>query len=133
MKTYVSVSEAARIRNVTRQSVYLAIKMKRLRAYRHGDRWRIFLMDLQAYQDVRWSRVLSTIDGELIFDESKGCISIEKASQMTGIPKQKLYYAARVGKLKSKRKGKFWVVRVEDLVEYQETYLSKKLTKEKAV
>ena len=110
MDTYVSVSEAARIKKVTRQAVYLAIRMKRLKAYKHGENFRIFLTDLDAYDKQRYSRATSVFKGERIFDDEKGSVSMDKASQMLAIPKQKLYYAARTGKLRAHRKGACWVV-----------------------
>jgi excisionase family DNA binding protein len=129
MSGYVSVSEAARIKNVTRQAIYLAIRLKRLRAYKHGDAWKIFLVDLDEYDKQRYSRAISTFNGELIFDETKGYISMEKASEMIGVPKQKLYYAARTGKLKAVRKRQSWVIKVEDLLAYQDEYLTKDFTR----
>jgi excisionase family DNA binding protein len=128
MSRCVSVSEAARIKKVTRQAIYLAIRVKRLRAYRHGDTWKIFLVDLDEYDKQRYSRATSTVNGELIFDESKGYISMEKASEMVGVQKQKLYYAARTGKLKAIRKRNSWVIKVEDLLLYQDEYLTKNFT-----
>lgn len=115
MKGYVSVSEAAKIKNVTRQAIYLAIRLKRLRAYRHEDKWRVFLVDLNEYDERRYSRIYHST--EPIFDDHK--ISVEKASQMIKVPKQKIYYAIRTGLLKATRKNSSWVVLVSDLFHYQ--------------
>lgn len=131
MSESVSVSEAARIKKVTRQAIYLAIKEKKLRAYRDGDSWRILLGDLYEYDKQRYSRENSVFNGELIFDESKGYVSFKKASEITKIPKQKLYYAARTGKLKFMKKNKSWVVKIDDLLVYQSYYSSKYFTKKR--
>lgn len=128
MESYVSVSEAARIKKVTRQAIYLAIRLNKLRAYKHGDTYRVFRVDLDEYNNQRYSRVTSTYRGELIFDENKGLISIDKAAKMLDIPKQKLYYAVRTGKLIAQRKRCSWVVSVEDLFKYQDNYLKKDFT-----
>lgn len=133
MDSYVSVSEAARIKKVTRQAIYLAIRLKKLRAYKHGDTFRIFRMDLDDYDKQRYSRATSIYKGEKIFDEEKGLISIDKAAKMLGIEKQKLYYAARTGKLKAVRKRCSWVVSVPELLKYQDTYLKKNFTSSKTV
>lgn len=133
MESYVSVSEAARIKKVTRQAIYLAIRLKRLKAYRHGDRWKVFLVDLKAYDLKRFSRVYhSTIDGEPVFDEEKGYFSVHKASAMINVPKQKLYYAIRRGALKAIRKKAALVVHVSDLLEYQSQFLKNECTAKKA-
>ncbi|MBX9743712.1 MAG: helix-turn-helix domain-containing protein, partial [Chlamydiales bacterium] len=43
----VSITEAARINNVTRQAIYVAIKQKKLRATKSATRWTIHLDDLE--------------------------------------------------------------------------------------
>lgn len=132
MDSYVTVTEAARIKKVTRQAIYLAIREKKLRAYKHDDTFKVFLMDLVDYDRQRYSRVNSVIDGEKIFDEEKGSVSVERASQMIAVPRQKLYYAVRTGMLKSIKKGNTYVIKVEDLFEYQDKHLNKDFTKKKA-
>jgi excisionase family DNA binding protein len=132
MDSYVTVSEAAKIKKVTRQAIYLAIREKKLRAYKHGDTFKVFLMDLVEYDRQRYSRVNSVIDGEKVFDEEKGCVSVEKAAQMISVPRQKLYYAVRKGMLKSTRKGNSYVINIQDLFQYQDKYLNKNFTKKKA-
>lgn len=119
MEGYVSVSEAARIKKVTRQAIYLAIRLNRLKAYKHEDRWKVFLVDLKAYDDNRYSRLYhSSIDGEPIFDEEKGYYSVEKAAKMISMHKQKLYYAIRTGVLKASQKKSAWVIHISDLMKY---------------
>lgn len=44
---------------------------------------------------------------------------------MLNVPYQKIYYATRIGLLKSTRKGSAWVVHVDDLKKYQDSYLNK--------
>ncbi len=120
MDGYVSVSEAARIKKVTRQAIYLAIRLKRLKAYKHDDRWKVFLVDLEQYDSRRFSRVFhSSVDGKPIFDEEKGYFSVDRASKMINVPKQKLYYAIRRGTLPARRVRASYVIHVTDLLEYQ--------------
>lgn len=129
MKNCVSVSEAARIKNVTRQAIYLAIKLNRLKAYKHGDHWRIFTMDLKDYDEKRFSRIYhSATESGPLFDESKGEISADKAGKLLGVPKQKIYYAMRTGKLKCRRKGYAWIIEMNDLLDYQQYLLKNDLT-----
>ena len=64
--------------------------------------------------------------GELLFDNNKGYYSVNQAAQMLGVPAQKIYYATRVGLLKTTRKGAAWVIHANEIKSYQENYLSKK-------
>ena len=130
MKSCVSVSEAAKIKKVTRQAIYLAIRLKRLKAYKHDEKWQVFMTDLKEYDAKRFSRIHhSKFNGKLIFDETKGYLSIDGAAKKLGIHKQKLYYAARKGVLKATRKNSAWVIQVKDLFDYQSKHLKKTVTK----
>jgi excisionase family DNA binding protein len=124
-KKFVTLSEAAKINNVTRQAIYVAIKQKKLRAYKNPTRWIIDVEDLDQYRKLKYSRTKSMYNGELIFDNKKGFYSIQQASKMLNVPYQKIYYATRIGLLKSTRKGSAWVVHVDDLKKYQDSYLNK--------
>jgi len=124
-KRLVSITEAAKINNVTRQAIYVAIKQNKLKATKHTTRWTIDLQDLEEYRRQKYSRTKSMFDGELLFDNKKGYYSVNQAAKMLGIPAQKIYYATRVGLLKASRKGAAWVIHVDDIKGYQENYLSK--------
>ncbi|MBS0585885.1 MAG: helix-turn-helix domain-containing protein [Verrucomicrobia bacterium] len=123
----VSITEAARINNVTRQAIYVAIKQKKLKAYKDATRWTIDLHDLEEYRLQKYSRSRSTFNGELLFDNDKGFYSVNQVAKMLGVPAQKIYYATRIGMLKATRRGAAWVIHVEDVKGYQEKYLSKKI------
>jgi excisionase family DNA binding protein len=127
-KKFVTLSEAAKINNVTRQAIYVAIKQKKLRAYKNPTRWVIDTDDLDHYRKLKYSRTKSTHNGELIFDNKKGFYSIQQASKMLNVPYQKIYYATRIGLLKATRKGSAWVVHIDDLKQYQESYLNKMIS-----
>jgi excisionase family DNA binding protein len=124
-KKFVTLSEAAKINDVTRQAIYVAIKQKKLRAYKNPTRWIIDIEDLERYRKLKYSRTKSMHNGELIFDNKKGFYSIQQASKMLNVPYQKIYYATRIGLLKATRKGSAWVVHVDDLKKYQESYLNR--------
>ena len=126
MEGYVTVTQAAKIKNVTRQAIYLAIKLNRLKAYKHKERWKVFLVDLRKYEENKFSRIYhSTVNGEPVFDEANGFYSVQKAAKMISVPCQHLYYALRRGKLKATRKKAAWVIHVSDLLEYQSRYAKK--------
>src|SRR5581483_5654054 len=124
-KKFVTLSEAAKINNVTRQAIYVAIKQKKLRAYKNSTRWIIDVEDLDYYRKLKYSRTKSMHNGELIFDNKKGFFSIQQASKILNVPYQKIYYATRIGLLKATRKGSAWVVHMDDLKKYQESYLNR--------
>ncbi|MBS0653048.1 MAG: helix-turn-helix domain-containing protein [Verrucomicrobia bacterium] len=127
-ESFVSLSEAARINNVTRQAIYVAIKQKKLRAYKNPTRWIIHRDDLEAYRNLKYSRTKSMFNGELLFDNKKGFFSIQQAAKMLNVPYQKIYYATRIGLLKASRKGAAWVVHMEDLKKYQDSYLNRRIS-----
>ena len=122
----VSITEAARINNVTRQAIYVAIKQKKLKATKDSTRWTIHLDDLEEYRRNKYSRTKSMFNGELLFDTRKGYFSVNQAAKMLNVPAQKIYYATRVGLLKAHRKGAAWVIHIDDIKGYQENYLNRK-------
>jgi excisionase family DNA binding protein len=127
-KKVVSITEAAKINNVTRQAIYVAIKQKKLKASKDTTRWTIDLDDLEAYRKQKYSRTKSMFNGELLFDNQKGFYSINQVAKMLNVPAQKIYYATRVGLMKASRKGAAWVVHINEIKQYQENYLNKKTT-----
>lgn len=129
----ITISQAARIKKVTRQAIYLAIRLNRLRAYKHGTRWKMFLSDLHDYDRKRFTEHHFFHNGERIFDEQKGSYSITKASELIQVPKQKLYHAIRYGMLKAERIRASYVIQAEDLFNYKVNYLKNEVTKNKGV
>jgi excisionase family DNA binding protein len=127
----VSITEAARLNNVTRQAIYVAIKLNKLRARKETTRWTIHLDDLEAYRRQKYSRAKSTFHGELLFDNNQGYHSVSQVASMLNVPAQKIYYATRIGLLKAIRKGSAWVIHIEDVKGYRENYLKKKNSKRK--
>lgn len=122
----VSITEAARINNVTRQAIYVAIKQKKLKATKDATRWTINLDDLEEYRTNKYSRTKSIFEGELLFDQRKGFFSVNQTAKLLGVPAQKIYYATRVGLLKAVRKGAAWVIHESDIKGYQENYLNRR-------
>lgn len=121
----VSITEAAKHNGVTRQAIYVAIKLNKLKARKETTRWTVHLDDLEEYREKKYSRTKSTFDGELLFDNKKGFYSVNQVAKMLGVPTQKIYYATRIGLLKARRKGAAWVIHQEDLELYSQAYLSK--------
>jgi excisionase family DNA binding protein len=122
----VSITEAAKLNKVTRQAIYVAIKLNKLKARKETTRWTIHLDDLEAYRNQKYSRSKSVYNGELLFDNGKGYFSVNQVAKMLSVPAQKIYYATRIGVLKAHRKGAAWVIHEEDVKGYQENLMKKK-------
>lgn len=125
-KKVVSITEAAKLNQVTRQAIYVAIKLKKLKATKETTRWTINLDDLEEYRLQKYSRSKSVFGGELLFDNNKGYFSIAQVAEMLSVPAQKIYYATRIGLLKSQRKGAAWVIHSDDVNEYKEKFVHRK-------
>ena len=127
-KRVVSITEAARLNNVTRQAIYVAIKQRKLRATKDATRWTIDLEDLEEYKKNKYSREKSTFEGELLYDNKRGYYSVNQVAKMLNVPAQKIYYATRVGLLKAFRKGAAWVVQIDEVKKYKADYLDRRIT-----
>ncbi|MFT4551597.1 MAG: excisionase family DNA binding protein [Chlamydiales bacterium] len=125
-KKVVSITEAAKINNVTRQAIYVAIKQNKLRAKKDTTRWTIHLDDLAEYRKNKYSRSKSVFGGDLLFDNAKGYYSVNQVAKILGVPAQKIYYALRTNMLKSTRKGAAWVIHVNNVEEYRDSFIEKK-------
>lgn len=123
----VSITEAARLNNVTRQAIYVAIKLNKLKAKKATTRWTIDMEDLEEYRRNKYSRAKSLHNGTLVFDNAIGHYSVNQAAQMLRVPAQKIYYATRKGFLKAHRKGAAWVVTLSDLKEYAQKLLNREV------
>lgn len=126
----VSITEAAKLNNVTRQAIYVAIKLNKLRATKETSRWMIHLDDLDDYRKQKYSRTKSVFQGELLFDNAKGFYSVNQVAKLLGVPAQKIYYATRAGYLKASRRGAAWVIQAEEIKRYQSSYLQDKTKKQ---
>lgn len=131
-KKVVSITEAAELNKVTRQAIYVAIKLNKLKATKETTRWTINLDDLEAYRQQKYSRSKSVFNGELLFDNHRGYFSINQVARMLSVPAQKIYYATRIGQLKAHRKGAAWVIHTNDIKEYQDKHMQKKTRRRQA-
>lgn len=122
----VSITQAADLNAVTRQAIYVAIKLNKLKASKDSTRWTIHLDDLEAYRKQKYSRSKSMFNGELVYDPTKGHYSVNQVSKILNVPAQKIYYATRIGQLKAHRKGAAWVIQEDDMKAYAEEFVGKK-------
>ena len=85
----VTITEAAKLNKVTRQAIYVAIKLNKLKASKDSTRWTIHLDDLEAYKKQKYSRSKSTFNGELLFDNSKGYFSVGQVAKMLSVRRKR--------------------------------------------
>jgi len=123
-----SINEAAKIRNVTRQAIYLAIKEGRLKAFMRGKTMKVSLASIMDLENSKYLRVAKVFKGARVFSAKMGLISVPDAAKLTGIPVISLYNSIYSGRLPAERKGVSWVVHVKDLYPVQKRYLNNKKT-----
>lgn len=119
-----SITQAAKLYNITRQAIYVAIKHKKLKATK-TTRWVISMQDLEEYRKTRYSREKSMYEGELLFDNDKGWFSVRQAASILKVPTQKIYYATRTKSLVGLRRGAAWVIHISEIEKYRQKYLNK--------
>ena len=117
----VSITEAARINNVTRQAIYVAIETKRLKAHKGSKKWWINLDDLEDYRRNKYSRAKSMFKGNLLFDNEKGLYSISQAAKTLEVPKDRIYYLIYRKKIKFSSKGAAYVLHIDDIQAFKNT------------
>lgn len=120
-----SMKEAAQIEGLTWQSIYVAIRKKRLKATKDpkSGKWKVKRKDLEESRHKKYSRAEATFNGELIFDNSKGFYSIAQAAKMLGVNYHKIYHAMHLGLLIADRKGSSWVLHIDAIEDYKKNHL----------
>ncbi len=106
-----SVSEAAEKLDVTRNAIYQAIKKNHLFANPYHKKWVIDSQDLEKYYQQRYKRKS--------FDKSKGELSVIDCAKVLGKSIDCVYYALRKKHLKHFRRGCAYVIKLNDLKDYE--------------
>lgn len=116
-KPILTVSEAAQMMGVTRQSIHLSLRKKSLLGSKVDNKWTIKLVDLQNYVKNRYNRSLTmNEDGSLVYNPELGLYSPVNLAQIFGVTVQRIYYLLSVNKLKFYRRKSAYVIQVDDLV-----------------
>lgn len=125
-KEFNSLKAVADYYAMSRSAIVMAIRKKRLKALKNKNRWLVLRIDMEEYRKGRFSRIFQTHNGKLVFDKSKGLLSLKEVRDMfqeslgMNYPSQRLYYLLRLGKLKAFRCGSTWVVRLPDALDLLE-------------
>lgn len=121
-----NLAQAGKYLGISRQAVRVAIFSKKLEAVKVSNRWAITTIDLDIYKQNKFKREFCKIDGEPLYDKSKGEYSISEAAEILGCPKQHLYYAVHTNKIKTSRKRKSWIILLNDIIAYKEIMILQK-------
>jgi excisionase family DNA binding protein len=106
-----SVSEVAEKFDVTKNAIYQAIRKNHLPANFYQKKWIIDANDLEKYYQERYKRKS--------FDKSKGELSVIDCAKMLGKSIDCVYYALRKRHLKHFRRGCAYVIKLNDLKDYE--------------
>jgi len=118
----IPLRKAAEIAKVTKQALYVALKKRGLKAIMKNGRYYLTKNSIDDYRINKYNRDLRKVDGEYIFDLTKGHFSIQQVckvfSSSLGCPYsfQHLYYLLRTGQLRGFRKGKAWVIPKDEAI-----------------
>lgn len=123
-----TLKEAAEYAHITKQAVYVALKKKKLEAFKVKNRWFITREKIDEYRLNKYNRHSRRKDGDLIYDIEEGRFSIHDLSKIMSlnpnegglgkrIPVQRLYYLVRTGQLKSHKVGCSIVIYKEDILD----------------
>lgn len=131
LDNYLTISDAARVSGITRQAVYVAIKLGKLKAVQGDDRrWLVSSFDLAIYQASKYDRLKSKDpEGNFFYCPAEGRYSIRMVAEKLKIPVQKVYYLVRIGRLKAKRVHNRTVILEEHIKECAELYSMNKILK----
>lgn len=106
---YFTINEVAKMQNVKKQSVYIRIASKKLKATKNNGKWFIEKNDLQEYEKNKWTREDLTKNNEKVFDIKKNRVSIRYLCQMLNIDPQRVYYLIRKGIIPHERSDSSYV------------------------
>lgn len=99
----------------TKSAIYQAIKIGRLKATYEEKHWWITKEDLIRYHETKYSRMEAKFQGEPLYDLDNGEMSVGHAAKLCGLQQQHIYNQIRRGALRASKKGRYWIVRHEEL------------------
>jgi excisionase family DNA binding protein len=105
-----TITEAAKLNRVTRQAIYVAIKLNKLKATKKTTRWSINLSDLEEYKKNKFSRDKSVFDGRPLYDKSKGEYSVKLAAKELKCTPNRIYYLVNKGRINAIKRGSAWII-----------------------
>lgn len=127
MNKLATIGQLAAEYQVSKASISIKIKEGRIKATKKkydgggacGYQYFINRSDYEEYRANRYNRKLSTYNGKLIFDKSKGLHSVPEAAKIVGCNKQQIYYHVREGLIPATRVRSSWIIHIDDIKAYQ--------------
>lgn len=122
----VTLVEAAYYARVQRGALYLAVRLKKLKAYKVGKKWMVSLQDVDEYRLNKYNPQKRKVSGQLVYDFDKGFYSVEYTAKIISdvfreyFPPSKVYYLIRLGEILVARKGKYLVISKDEIQRYIE-------------
>lgn len=110
----------------TCQAIYQAIKNGRLKAIYEEKKWWVTKEALIRYHETKYSRMETKFQGEPLYDLDNGEMSVGQAAKLSGLKQSYVYILLRQGKLRAKKKGNYWIVRHEDVLEFHKERMEAK-------
>ena len=111
-----TITEAAKQLNITRQAIYMAIKGGKLKASTDLKQYLIDKQDLEEYKATKYDRQARLkINGKPL---GKDWLTMTSAERLTGIPRANLYYATYNGLIKHEKIGSNYIYKQKDLEQY---------------
>lgn len=120
-----TLAQSAEYARITKQSVYVAIRKRALKARKRGRCWTIKRADIDAYRLNKFTH--RRISGQRVHDPCCGSYSLHQCalilSQVLGyqFTRSRAYWAVKSGLLRASRIGKYYVVAQSDLADYAAT------------
>ena len=117
---FLTMTQAAKIANVSPQAIFMAIKKGRLRATK-GRHFVISIEDLTEYRANKYSRSKRTFEGERIhdLDDDKWSVVYAAKTLSSMLPKpvteNQLYYLIHCGRLPARKFAGAWILRKDDI------------------
>lgn len=102
-KEYLSISEAARYRKVSREAIYAAINIKRIAYVKINGKIKVHVDELKKYDDTLYRRVLPDK-----FKDSH--FTVSQISKKYKVKRANIYYFLRKGHLKYIRNGSAYYI-----------------------
>ncbi len=125
-----NTTQAAEILCITRQAVFAAIKLKKLKGTKEHSRWSISEEDLDEYKRNKYNRDYSVYNDAPLYDQSKGEFSVKKASEECRLKKNQVYYFIRKGCLRSHKKRAAWIIDADGINDLKRMIEERKLIKD---
>lgn len=125
-KQLINVYAAQKLMGCTLQNIWQLIRWQSLKAVKVNGKLHTCVEWIEEYQATKDNRQLhSTYNGRKVYDEEKGLFSLKTVCEQTGLSRPTLDFHMSTGRLKTRRKGMYYVVTKESLDNFK-AYLAEK-------